>query len=68
MRENNTSVTWPLAGFTASTIACTYRCILTFAFPFHLQPYKVFGVLAEILPVRELEPTREPDVEFRERA
>ena len=66
MRTNNTSDAWPLVGFTASTIIYIYRCIPTFAFPLLSIAMQGITVFTEILPIRELEPTREPAVEVRE--
>ena len=60
-----TSDARPLVGFTASTIIYMCRCVLTFALPLSR---KVLSVSAEILPIRELEPTGEPDFQVRERA
>ena len=42
--------------------------ILAFAFPFLSIATKGISVFTEILPICKLEPTREQDVEFRERA
>ena len=61
---NNTSDAWPLVEFAASAIVCIYGCILTPTCFFLSIPCKVFSVFAEILPVREREPTRERDKMF----